>query len=393
MPEYGLFRFSNRLSWSCSPNALTSLVARKRSEGAPLLDLTISNPTSVFHYPHAEIAAAFGRISDFTYAPHAFGLQSARECISAYYADRRQHIPPEAILLTASTSEAYSLLFKLLCDPGDEVLVPVPSYPLFEYLAALDSISTRSYRLSYDGVWFVDAGEFESKISPRTKAIILVNPNNPTGSVLNPSETVTIWQIALKHGLPLILDEVFADYPIIGTAVTQAPSTPPVLTFRLNGLSKAAGMPQMKLGWIAVEGPPPDRRPALEKLELVADTYLSVGAPVQQALPDLLRIGAGVRSVILERVRRNLSAACAGLAGSPAHALHTQAGWSLIVQLPRILPEEQLCAKLIEDDGVIVQPGYFFDMPSEACVVVSLITPAETFAQGIAAIRNLAGSL
>lgn len=393
MTEYGLPRFSNRLSWSFSPNVLSVEIARKRNARERLLDLTLSNPTlALSTYPHAEIAAAFSEISDFGYHPLAQGLPTARDAVAEYYAAKDIVIPSDRVLLTASTSEAYALLFKLLCDPRDEVLIPVPSYPLFEYLAGLESVQTKPYRLQYDGSWFIDMDDLEHGITGNTRAIILVDPNNPTGSVINRTQIEKICEIAIRYRLPLIWDEVFADYPLQGSA--QAPDVePPVLSFRLNGLSKVAGMPQMKLGWMTVNGPEKDCAAALTALDLIADTYLTVGMPVQRALPALFRIGKGVRENLLATAKQNLKTAHQLLANSPVHCLHVDAGWSAILQFPRIVPEEKLCLELLKSNGVIVQPGYFFDMPAESYAVVSLITPPLTFRDGINAIRDLAVGL
>lgn len=391
MTQYHLCSLSNRLPWSSSRNELARMVEHRRNLPEPLLDLTVSNPTAVLgSYPHNEIAAAYARITDFSYHPSAFGTVTARESVSAYYAARGECIRPDALLLTASTSEAYSMLFKLLCNTGEEILIPIPSYPLFEHLAALDSVNTRPYRLLYDGSWFPDLEDLERKISTKTRAIAVVSPNNPTGSVLDKAQTAELNKIAARYALPLIWDEVFADYFLQGDrSVCQTPELD-VLTFRLNGLSKAAGMPQMKIAWIAVTGPAEECTPVVKALELVADTYLSVGTPVQEALADLFRIGRGIRAELLAIARQNLTTATEVLAGSPAHCLYTEAGWSAIVQFPQLISEERLCTRLLQNYGVIVQPGYFFDMASEAYVVLSLITPSATFAEGMAAVRGVA---
>ena len=369
-----MIRYSRRLAWDAPQNAFSRLLDARRAAGAHLLDLTVTNPTQVdLAYPHAEIAAALARVSDFTYRPEAAGSHAARLAIGA---------EPSRILLTASTSEAYSLLFKLLCDPGDEVLVPQPSYPLFEYLAALEAVRIVPYRLSYDGGWFVDFDTVDRALSPRTRAIVVVNPNNPTGSFLKQPEADRL----SAFGIPLISDEVFTDY-----ALTEHPSRATLsdshLWFGFSGLSKSAGMPQMKIGWITLHGPDAEIEPARDRLELLLDTYLPVATPIQSALPELLKIGAGIREQIRTRTKQNLAALRDLLRDSAAHPLYTEGGWSAIVQLPNHISEEEWITRLLTDHDVVVQPGYFFDMHVEAFVVVSLIAPLDTFREGITRLR------
>lgn len=384
--------YSHRLSWSTSPNKIHELVQRKRRFGTRILDLTQSNPTKVLpDYPHAAISRAYGAVSDFTYDPDPAGFRDAREAVSSYYRQRGFSVPPNRLLLTTSTSEAYALLFKLLCDAGDEVLIPVPSYPLFEYLAALEAVRVVPYRLCYDGSWHIDFSHLRKQISPCTKAIVIVTPNNPTGSILKTYEASELLRIGEEHHLPIISDEVFMDYPLRATpdAAPILASQSSALGFSLNGLSKATGMPQMKLGWIGLGGPNGEVKSAQENLELLLDTYLSIGTPVQRALPQLLEIGAGIREQIARRVLQNLATLAEALSGSPAHCLETEAGWSAIVRLPNIRSEDDWTARLLEEGNVIVQPGYFFDMEQEAHIVVSLITPADEFEEGASKLRKL----
>ncbi|HTU44126.1 MAG TPA: pyridoxal phosphate-dependent aminotransferase [Bryobacteraceae bacterium] len=387
-----MYRYSRRLPWSTAPNAFSCLLQQERQAGARLLDLTISNPTEAFEdYPHDRIASAFSAVRDFSYHPDATGHVAARRAIAADYRARGLTIQPEQLLLTASTSEAYALLFKLFCDPGDEVLAPLPSYPLFEYLAGLESVRIVPYRLRYDGSWFIDMASLRQSVSPCTRALIIVNPNNPTGSFLKQHEAEELFHFATAYGLPVISDEVFMDYSF-GAYSGRVPTligTESVLSFSLNGLSKAAGMPQMKLAWIALSGPEPARECARQRLELLSDTYLSVGTPVQYALPELLRIGSDMRHSITQRLARNLAALQAKLANTPAHCLHVEGGWSAIVQLPRTSTEEIWITRLLEEKSVIVQPGYFFDMDSEAYLVLSLLTPPETFDEGVRRLSEL----
>lgn len=388
-----MYSYSERLSWSFSSNSFSRLVEERRKSGVPLFDLTVSNPTEVFsEYPHAAISRAYANIKDFAYRPNPFGQQGSRLAVARYYERRNVSISPAHIVLTASTSEAYSLLFKLFCNAGDEILAPLPSYPLLEYLAGLESARILPYRLIYDGSWYIDFASLRQQISPRTRALVVVNPNNPTGSFLKKSEAEELLDVAQQYGLPIISDEVFMDYwfGTGGDRVKTLIGYDSVLTFSLNGLSKVAGMPQMKLAWIALHGPERDRETALRRLELLLDTYLSVGTPVQCALPELLDIGEGIQEQIRVRTGRNLKAANVLLEDSPACFLHCEGGWSAIIRLPARFSEEEWITRLLREQSVIVQPGYFFDMASEAYVVVSLITPNDEFFEAIRRLRQLA---
>jgi hypothetical protein len=384
VPEYGVY--SRRLSWSSPLNSYSSQIAELRRNGARLLDLTSSNPSACrFRYPHERIASAFRNITDFDYQPDAFGEPRAREAVRAYYSARKLDLDCDRILLTASTSEAYGHLFKFLCDPEDEILIPLPSYPLFEYLASLESVRTVPYSVRYDGSWHIDFHGLESRITERTKGIVVVNPNNPTGSFLKHEETDRLFDIAKRRGLVLIADEVFFDYPLEqreGRTRTFV-HRDDVLSFSLNGLSKSAGMPQMKLGWMVINGPRQERELARERLGLILDTYLSVNTPVQRALPDLMQIGMEVQQQIQRRIRDNQETVQERLAHSSAHPLHTEGGWCVIVRLPGTRSEEEWLETLLTEDQIIVQPGYFFDMPAEPYVVLSLLTPPAVFDEGV----------
>jgi alanine-synthesizing transaminase len=390
VPYY--FLYSHRLSWIFSTNRYSSCVAELKRSGAALLDLSSSNPVSAgFDYPHREISDAFSTVQDFSYEPDAAGTRVAREAVAGYYRVRGYDVPLDRIFLTASTSEAYSQLFKLLCDPGDEVLTPSPSYPLFEYLAALDSVRPVSYRLRYDGNWHVDFQTLAERVTPRTRAIILVNPNNPTGSFLTAHDADALLQFAAERGLAVIADEVFLDYEITDARdrVKTFINRNGPLIFSLNGLSKSAGMPQMKLGWMVLSGPEAEQQSARERLELVLDTYLSVNTPVQASAAALLAVGERMAGQILDRTRTNYKALKRQLAGSAAHPLHTEGGWSAIVQLPHTRTEDEWLFSFLEEQKVIAQPGYYFDMEAEAYLVVSLITPPEIFAEGMARLGKL----
>jgi len=292
----------------------------------------------------------------------------------------------ERVMLTASTSESYAYLFKLLCDPGDEVLVPRPGYPLFEFLAALESLRVRPYPLVHDGEWHVDLAALRVAASPRTRAVVVVNPNNPTGAYLKRDELVALEAFCAEHGLALVSDEVFADFAF-REDVRRAPSVAgegPALAFALGGLSKSCGLPQLKLAWMAVTGPEPLRREALARLEVVADTFLSVATPVQVAAPVLLARREELQAPILSRVRRNLEALRAALfPGCPATLLEPEGGWYAVLRVPATITEEDRVTRLLEERDVLVHPGYFFDFPHEAFLVLSLLPPEAEFAEGV----------
>jgi hypothetical protein len=296
----------------------------------------------------------------------------------------------ERILLTASTSEAYAYLFKLLADPGDNVLVPRPSYPLFDYLATMESVEVRQYPLAYHGAWSIDLEGLASAITDRTRAIVLVHPNNPTGSFVKRAELDVLTALCRERQLALISDEVFSDYdftPDPDRAATLAAVTD-CLAFAMSGLSKIAGLPQMKLGWMVVSGPEPLRAQAFERLEWIADTYLSVSTPVQCAARTLLDAGKQVQMQIRERCAVQLALAREMLAGSPANLLAVEGGWYITVQVPRVRSEEEWCLQLLERENLLVQPGFFYDFDSEAYLVVSLLTAPAVFREGLVRLRR-----
>ena len=378
--------FSHRLSWTTGENLLARTEARVRAAGRPLVDLTVSNPTQVgLAYPVDDIARALVDARALSYQPTPRGLLAARQAVAEDYARRGAMVSPEQILLTASSSESYALLFKLLGDPGQMVLCPEPSYPLFEYLSRLESLVPRAYQLTYDGRWRVD---FSSLDWENVAALVLVSPNNPTGSFISREDFQRLAELAAQHQVAIIADEVFADFPLapVADAVTAVAARPEsALVFSLGGLSKSCALPQMKLGWMAATGPAPLVQDALARLELVADTYLSVGTPVQVALPALLQAGAVVRAEILERVQRNRAALLAHLGpDSPCTLLPTEAGWSAILRVPAVMSDEAWACTLMADDGVLVQPGYFFDLHLGATLVLSLIAPPPDFDAGVA---------
>jgi alanine-synthesizing transaminase len=368
-------------------------MAQRTHSGAPLLDLTESNPTNAGPtYPEERILAALSDARGLIYQPSPRGLESAREAVAQYYAERGAAVPLDRILLTASTSEAYAYLFKLLADPGCEILTPRPSYPLFEYLAALESVQVRQYPLRYDGAWHIDFQALEQSITPQSRAIVVVNPNNPTGSFLKLDELERLEALAASHDLAILSDEVFSDYGFAedSSRVPTLVGERKALTFSMSGLSKIAGLPQLKLGWIVVSGPREETAQiAMERLELIADTYLSVATPVQAALPELLAATESVRDQIGQRTRANLTCLRTGLAGSPAQVLNVEGGWYAVLQVPRTRSEEEWALELLGRHDVLVQPGFFYDFESEAFLVLSLLTPPSPFTEGVRRIRAI----
>ena len=377
--------FSTRFRWDLKPNRITLALVEKRRGGVPVLDLTESNPTRAGLVYPSEILQFFAEERILRYDPAPAGMTEAREAVARYYAKRGIRAEAERILLTASTSEAYGYLFKLLTDPGDEVLVPRPSYPLFEFLAGMESVVVRSYPLIYYDGWSIDWERLLGEITPRTRAIVVVNPNNPTGSFLRVEERERLARLSSERQIALISDEVFSDYAFAPDP-ERAESVAELevgLAFALSGLSKIAGLPQMKLGWIVVAGEFEERRCAWERLEWIADTYLSVGTPVQYAAPRLLAAGESVREQIRARTADNLAFAREVLMESGANVLRVEGGWYATVQVPRVRSEEEWTLELLERANVLVQPGYFFDFETEAFLVVSLLTPPGVFQAGI----------
>lgn len=382
--------YSARIPGNLAANRLSEAIARSRQQGRSLLDLTLSNPTRAgFDYP-ADLLAPLGSSAGLSYEPHPLGLLRAREAVADDFRRRGQDVPAARIALTASTSDAYSLLFKVLCDPGDHVLVPRPSYPLFEHLTRLDGLASDSYTLDYHGAWSLDVDSVARAITPRTKAVLAVSPNNPTGSYLQPRELDALAALCRPAGIAIVVDEVFADYELAQGAAAQSAQVlgrDDVLVFSLGGLSKSVGLPQVKLGWIAVAGAEAAVQTALDRIEFAADAYLSVSTPVQHAAPDLLQRGAGIRRQIQRRIHENLQSLAAQLQRTPScRLLDAAGGWYAVVQVPSLMTEEDLTLGLLEDDGVLVHPGYFFDFPHESFLVVSLLPPADVFAAGVSRI-------
>jgi len=413
--------FSPRVPRQLDANAFARALGAARAAGRELIDLTISNPTRAgIVYPDA-LFAPLSSSSVAQYSPEPFGMLMARQAVADDYARRGVKTTSGRIVLTASTSEAYSLLFKLLCAPaGDSVLVPVPSYPLFEHLTRLDGVEAAAYSLRYDGRWWVDFESVDRMWDARTRALLAVTPNNPTGSVLSADEHEALAMRCAARDAAMIVDEVFADYPLEGSPGSRDPGAtkpndgapgssaaaeasadspepwrrrldpggqPPCLTFRLGGLSKSAALPQLKLGWIAVDGPDNLVDAALARLELICDTYLSVSTPVQIAAPHLITAGCAPRAQIARRVRANYAALrgmCADC--STVRVLNADAGWSAVLRVAAKTGEEEMALDLLERDGVVVYPGFFFDFPHEAFLVVSLLPDPRSFTAGVRAV-------
>jgi alanine-synthesizing transaminase len=378
--------FSTRVPTDLAPNRLTTAELSIRARGIRLIDLTETNPTRVgLAYPD-DVLAALAAPAGMSYDPHPFGLANARQTIAGEIGTGGRAVDPARVILTASTSEAYSFLFKLLCNPGDQVLVPVPSYPLFEHLTRLELVEVRPYPLEYHGAWSIDSPVVEAAITPRTRAVLVVSPNNPTGSVLTRGDLSSLAHVCASRHLALIGDEVFCDYllearPDRARVLDQDEA----LTFSLGGLSKSAGLPQLKLGWMVAGGPPSLVEAALARLEIICDAFLSVSTPVQQAAGALLAAGRQVRGLILERVQRNLRALRTLVLQQPSCSVHrVEGGWSAVIRVPATRTEERLVLDLLEQDHVLAHPGYFFDFPHEAFVVVSLLPEPGEFRDGVA---------
>jgi len=379
--------FSERTRWDLRPNRLAEVLAAKRAAGARLLDLTESNPTRAGLSGPPDLLLPLARPEALRYEPAALGLPAARAAVAEDFARRGFPLDPDRVLLSASTSEAYAFLFKLLCDPGDEVLVPRPGYPLFEFLATLESVRVRAYPFAHDGEWHLDLAALRSALGPRTRALVVVNPNNPTGAYLKREECDALLAICAERGVALVSDEVFADFALGDDPrrVASVARDGPALAFALGGLSKSCGLPQLKLAWTAVTGPEGLVRDALARLEVVADTYLSVSTPVQLAAPELLARREELQAPIRERVLSNLQALRAAVGpGCPATILPPEGGWSAVLRVPATLTEEERVTRMLEERDVLVHPGYFFDFPAEAYLVLSLLPPPADFNEGVA---------
>src|SRR5262245_27481909 len=374
---------SRRLPPQAETRERSRAIMERRASGRPIIDLPESNPPRVgLRYP-PDLLRPLASDAALHYDPHPFGLGSAREAIARDHARRGVAIDPDRVVLAASTSEAYTWLFKLLCDPGDAVLVPRPSYPLFEHLTALEGVRAVPFSLEYHGRWEVDFATVEAAPSD-ARAIITVSPNNPTGSYVSAREVERLFALCRERGWALIADEVFADYSLeVETPLTDLASRADVLAFSLGGLSKSVGLPQLKLAWLVAGGPSEACTSALAGLELIADSFLSVGTPVQTATPTLLECGADIRAQIHQRVRDNLGVLRELARPFPAcQILRVEGGWSAVMRVPATRTEDQLILGLLDAEGIVVHPGYFFDFVREAFVVVSLLPPTETLREG-----------
>lgn len=388
--------FAKRTNWNLQTNRLSEALASHRAAGKPLIDLTISNPTECgFHYDEKAILNALGNPAGLNYEPNPRGLMVAREAVRKYYQERggSRPIAADDLFLTTSTSEAYSCVFRTLCDPGDEVLIPEPSYPLFEFLADIQDVRLTRYPLVYDHGWQIDFHSLERAITPRTRAVIVVNPNNPTGNFCNPGEMQRLNEICAKRTMAIIADEVFWDFGLAQGGADEVRSranfavNDTALTFTLSGISKICGLPQMKVAWVAVSGPAAVKSEAAGRLEVIADTYLSLNAPVQWALPMLLESRRGFQEQLLARVRGNLDELDRQLdKHRHTERLKIEAGWNAVLRVPATQPDEELALRLLSERGVYAHPGHFYDFQSDGYFVVSLITPTAQFSEGAVAI-------
>ncbi len=385
--------FSQRTGWSRQQTPLAQALDARRERGLPVIDLAAANPTRCgFLYDGPALLAELGDEASLIYSPEAFGLVRARQAVCGYYREHGAAVDPAQVCLTTSTSEAYSFLFRLLCDPGDEILIAQPGYPLFDFLADLDDVRLVSYPLFYDHGWQIEPGALEAKITARSRAIVVVHPNNPTGHYVSVADRRELERTCLKHGLALIVDEVFLDYRL-GSAAAQpgaslASGEHPALTFVLSGLSKVAALPQMKASWIATLGPGNAQQEALARLELIADTFLSMNAPVQHALPAWLAERAAMQRQIALRTRTNLALLDELLRrpGGVAARLHLEAGWYAVLRVPALGSDDQLAMTLAERWGVAVHPGHYYGFAGDGWLVVSLLPPVADFEQGIRAV-------
>ena len=385
--------FASRTGWRLEPNRLAQAVEVRRQSGKELLDLTESNPTRCgFDYDSGRILAALADRRALLYEPDPRGLLTAREAVAGYYAERGATVAPEQIFLTTSTSEAYSYVFRLLADAGDGILAPSPSYPLFDFLARLSDLELASYPLEYDHGWRFSLHALGERIRPRTRAILAVHPNNPTGSFVRQHELDGVVELCSERSLALVADEVFADFAFAadtpgheaGARVATHAAENRALTFTLSGLSKISALPQMKAAWIVASGPPAPLDEALRRLEIIADTYLPASAPLALALPHLLETRRAIQPQILERLRGNLARLDERLGrGSPVSRLQVEGGWYAVLKLPAIRSDEDWAVTFVREDGVLAHPGHFYDFHSDGFLVLSLLPRAEIFERGL----------
>ncbi len=378
--------FSNRTNWKLTRNRLTQALEEIQSTGARVLDLTLSNPTRAgLRYNDAQILQSLASPQSMAYDPQPKGLPSARSAVASYYQTQHGiHLDPEHLTLTTSTSEGYSFVFRLLCNPGDELLVPKPSYPLFEFLADLQDVKLIPYPLIYDHGWQMDFPSLQQAVTPRTRGVVVVHPNNPTGSFVHSHERDSLSQFCREHELALIADEVFLDYAHDRSAQPTFAANQDVLTFTLSGVSKISALPQMKIAWIATSGPAPGVDAAQSRLEIIADTYLSMNAPIQWATPVLLNQRKHIQQQLLDRVLANLAQLDRQLvAQKSCQRLSVEGGWDAVLRVPVTQTDEELAIDLLRRQSVLVHPGHFYDFPSDGYLVLSLITAEADFAEAI----------
>ncbi len=383
--------FSHRTDWKLTPNRFTQVQRELQAAGREVVDLTISNPTRAeLHYDSETVLQALVNPQAMDYDPQPKGLRSAREAVAGYYRKQHDEIDPDAIVLTTSTSEGYSYVFRLLCNAEDEILVPKPSYPLFEFLADLQDVKLAPYPLLYDHGWQIDFPSLYKAVNHRSRAVVVVHPNNPTGSFVADEERRTLNRFCREYNLALIADEVFLDYAHDGMPRSTFVTGREVLTFTLSGLSKISGLPQMKLAWIVTSGPGEQASAALARLEVIADTYLSMNAPVQLAAPMLLEQRHSIQPLLLDRVRANLSELDRGLAKQKiCRRLDVEGGWYAILRVPVTQSDEDLAIEILRKLSVLVHPGHFYDFPSDGYLIVSLITPPQNVRHGMTQVLEL----
>lgn len=383
-----MWRFASRTAWDRAPSAFARIAGAARAAPAGLIDLTESNPTRVGLGPGPELLAELGHPRGARYVPEALGERSARVAVAGYYAERRIAVDPDRVVLSASSSEAYAWLFRLLCEPGDDVLVPAPSYPLFGFLAELSDVALRAYPLIEEEGFRPDLAAIEALIGPRTRSLVVVHPNNPTGTMVSVDDALALDSLLAGRGVSLVTDEVFGDYVDAGARVARLSSFAgprETLTFVLSGLSKVLLAPQLKLGWTVVCGPDDAALEAIGRLEVIADTFLSVGTPVQRALPALLAARAAIQAPLKGRLTSNLASLDASLAAFEdaqiVRRMQRDGGWYAVLEVPRTRTEDEWVARLAEEDGILVHPGHFFEMPRSGTLVVSLLLEPEVFAR------------
>ena len=377
--------FAKRTNWNLETNRLGAALAAHRAAGKPLIDLTVSNPTEcAFRYDDDAVLDALRNPAALKYEPNPRGLEVARKAVAQYYAERGASVSNHDIFLTTSTSEAYSYVFRTLCDPEDEILIPEPSYPLFEFLADTQDVRLARYRLVYDYSWQIDFHALTQAITPRTRGVIVVNPNNPTGHFCKPDEMRRLNQVCAAREIAIIADEVFLDFSLKEEQTATFARNSGALTFTLSGLSKICGLPQMKAAWLVVSGPEAQRKDAAGRLEVIADTYLSMNAPIQWALPSLLGQRQAFQNQLLARVRQNLAELDKQLAAQKlCNRLEIEGGWNAVIRVPATRSDDDLALELLATKGVYVHPGHFYDFPEAGYAVVSLIGNQNEFSVGL----------